>query len=74
MIATKVSFNRINVYAHVAYRIIEDRERRTWHWLKPWNGSNAAGRIATRRNNLTLGLAASAAFSPPKRPAKVILA
>jgi len=37
--------NRTDVYTRVTNRIVEELERRTRPWFKPWNAEHAAGRI-----------------------------
>lgn len=43
--ATTSTTSRIDVYTRVTSRIVEELERGTRPWLKPWNAEHAAGRI-----------------------------
>lgn len=43
--ATATTTARVDVYTRVTNRIVEELERGTRPWLKPWNAEHAAGRI-----------------------------
>ncbi len=45
MTTTTDSTTRTDIYTRVTSRIIEELERGTRPWLKPWNAEHAAGRI-----------------------------
>ncbi|MCA9065799.1 MAG: DUF1738 domain-containing protein [Planctomycetaceae bacterium] len=42
---TTATTTRVDVYTRVTNRIVEELERGTRPWLKPWNAEHAAGRI-----------------------------
>ena len=43
--ATTSTTSRVDVYTRVTSKIVEELERGTRPWLKPWNAEHAAGRI-----------------------------
>ena len=51
---TATNTKRMDVYDRVTSKIVEELERGTRPWLKPWNAEHAAGRITRPlRHNLT---------------------
>jgi antirestriction protein ArdC len=51
---TTTTTSRTDIYTHVTSRIVEELERGTRPWLKPWNAEHAAGRITRPlRHNFT---------------------